>query len=252
MDMKDLVSIITPAYNAEVYIAETIDSVQKQSYLNWELLIIDDCSTDNTCSIVEMYSHNDGRIKLIRQPMNGGVARARNTGLENAKGSFIAFLDSDDKWANDKLYKQMQFMELSNCVFCYSQYQNFNSITGALGRIIRIPNKMRANDILGNTAIGCLTVLINKSVVGDFRMPLLGHTEDNVTWYEILQKGYTAYGIQETLAYYRVGNSSLTSNKGKAAKQQWSVYREYFKFSRHLSLYYFSKYCINAVIKHFL
>lgn len=241
-----------PAYNAQDYIAETINSVQQQTYVNWELLVIDDCSTDNTRAIVSKFAKDDERIRLIRLSRNGGVALARNAGLDKAQGSHIAFLDSDDKWAPKKLITQLSFMDKKKCAFCYSQYQNFNSKSGELGKVMKAPKCMKANDILGNTVIGCLTVLIDKSLVGEFRMPLLGHTEDNVTWHEILKRGFVAYGIQETLAYYRVGNSSLTSNKGKAAKQQWEVYRNYFKFSKFKSSYYFVQYMIHAIIKHFL
>ena len=250
--MKIFVSIIMPAFNAEAYISETIESVQKQTYINWELLVIDDCSTDHTRQIVADFAKKDNRIKIIKQQYNGGVASARNAGLAKASGNYIAFLDSDDKWLPNKLNTQLSFMQKNKCVFCYSQYQNFASDSGKLGRVVRVPCKMTARDILGNTAIGCLTVLINKSAVGDFRMPLLEHTEDNVTWYEILKRGFTAYGIQETLAYYRVGQSSLTSNKKRAAMQQWEVYRNYFGFSKIKSLFYFCLYSVNAIRKHFL
>ncbi len=249
--MKDLVSIITPAYNASSYLVETINCVQSQTYQNWELLIIDDCSTDNTYAIAEDVRLKDGRIKLIKAEENGGVAKARNIGLEQANGDYIAFVDSDDLWKSDKLEKQLAFMKEKGCVLSYTDFQKFNTLDGSLGKVMRCPKKMRANDILKNTAIGCLTVMVDKKQAGEFRMPPLNHTEDNCTWYHILKNtGQTAYNVGEVLSLYRDGNASMTKNKGKSAKQQWETYRCYFKFSRIKSAYYFTLYAINAVLRH--
>lgn len=246
------ISIITPAYNAEKYIEETINSVLKQTYNNWELLVIDDCSTDNTTELVKKYATKDSRIKLVQVFKNGGVAKARNIGLENATGRYIAFIDSDDLWKPDKLEKQLAFMQQKDCVLSYTNFQKFYSNNGTLGKVMKCPQKMKALDILKNTAIGCLTVMVDKNKSGDFRMPLLNHTEDNCTWYQILRdNGQTAYNVGEVLALYRDGNDSLTRNKKKAAKQQWETYRCYFKFSIFKSTYYFLWYAINAVKKHF-
>lgn len=247
----NIVSIITPAYNAEAYIAETIESICNQSYTDWELIIVDDCSKDNTLSVVEEYAKRDKRIQLIKTPQNGGVAKARNIGLEHAKGDYISFLDSDDLWAPDKLEKQLKFMMAHNYVLTYTDYQKFNTVTGQRGKVIKCPKKMKASDILKNTAIGCLTVMVDKKQAGEFRMPLLKHTEDNCTWYNILkQTNSTAYNLGEVLSYYREGNASLTNNKGKSARQQWDTYRQYFKFSPIKSAYYYCWYAINAILRH--
>ena len=247
-----MISIITPAYNAEKFIAETIDSVLNQTYHDWELLIIDDCSTDKTCSVIERYIRADQRINLIHNSKNGGVAAARNYGLENVSGEYIAFLDSDDLWKPDKLEKQIAFMKATGCVISYTDYQKFNSEDGSLGKVMRCPKRMKANDILKNTAIGCLTVMVDKKQAGDFRMPPLGHTEDNCTWYHILKKTkQIAYNQGEVLSLYREGNASLTKSKGKSAKLQWETYRNYFEFSWPRSAYYFVCYAINAVRRHF-
>lgn len=246
------VSIITPAYNAEKYLCATIESVQKQTCQNWELIIVDDCSTDKTNDIAKGYAKKDPRIMVIKAPKNGGVAAARNIGLENATGDFIAFVDSDDLWKPEKLEKQLAFMKEKGCVLSYTDFQKFNTSDGLLGKVIRCPKKMRANDILKNTAIGCLTVMVDKRQAGDFRMPLLNHTEDNCTWYHILKNtNQVAYNLGTVLSLYREGNASLTKNKGKSAKQQWDTYRCYFKFSIIKSAYYFTLYAINAVLRHF-
>ena len=248
--MSKLISIITPAYNAAEYISDTIESVQKQSYINWEMIIVDDCSQDDTVKIVEEYSRNDNRIVLLKNSTNCGVSATRNNALKIAKGEYVAFLDSDDLWKKDKLDKQLEFMEKNGYVLTYTAYQKVNTVTGELGRVIKVPRKMTYRSIFYNTAIACLTVMVNKEMVGDFEMPMIGHTEDQCTWQMILQKGYNAYGLNENLATYRVGTKSLTANKKNAIVGQWSTYRDYYKFNILKSAFYFLLYAINAVIKH--
>ena len=245
-----LISIITPAYNAEKYIGSTIESVLSQTYQNWEMLIVDDCSHDNTVKVVEEYCNIDTRIRLIKLSQNQGVAGARNTALSQAKGEYIAFLDSDDMWMPRKLDRQYHFMEENDYVLTYTSYQKYISDTNEKGKIICVPKKMTHNAIFYNTAIACLTVMINKSKVGNFQMPMLTHSEDQCTWQSILAKGYSAYGLNENLALYRVSDNSLTANKGKSAKRQWDVYRKYYGFSILKSSIYFLSYAIHAVIKH--
>ena len=247
-----MISIITPAFNAEKYISQTIESVQNQTFKDWELIIVDDCSKDHTSVLVKAFEKKDPRIRLIKALQNGGVAKARNLGLEQAKGDFIAFVDSDDLWKPDKLEKQLSFMQEKGCVLSYTDFRKFNTKDGRLGKVIKCPAKMSANDILKNTAIGCLTVMVDKRKAGEFRMPPLCHTEDNCTWYHILKKtNSVAYNQGEVLSLYREGNASLTKNKGKSAKQQWETYRRYFGFSTIKSAYYYTWYAINAVIRHF-
>lgn len=245
------VSVITPAYNASKYIGDTVASVRAQSFVDWEMIIVDDCSIDDTYQLVAALASEDARIKVIKHQSRRGVAAARNTALDLAVGEYMAFLDCDDLWLPDKLQKQIEFMVTNGYVLTYTMYQKFASETGKRGKIIKVPNKMTANDILGNTAIGCLTVMVNRKRVGVFHMPLIKHTEDNCTWQEILSRGYVAYGLKENLALYRVGNVSLSSNKMKAARLQWDTYREYYKFSVFKSSYYFLCYAFHAVKKHY-
>jgi teichuronic acid biosynthesis glycosyltransferase TuaG len=245
------VSVITPAYNASRYLAEAVASVQSQTFSDWEMIIVDDCSTDNTYELACSLAEKDKRIIIIKHENNSGVATARNTALEAATGDFIAFLDSDDLWMPDKLEKQLTFMENNDYALTYTMYQKFQSDTGQRGKIIKAKEKMTAAAIYGNTSIGCLTVMVNRKKVGEFRMPLIKHTEDNCTWQEILSRGFVAYGLKENLALYRESNASLTNNKKKAAKQQWDTYRKYYKFSVLRSAFYFSCYAFNAVKKHF-
>lgn len=246
------ISIITPAYNAGRFLPEAVQSVEQQTFTDWEMIIVDDCSKDDTYKVACGFAKNDNRIKVIQHKINSGVAAARNTALDAATGDYIAFLDSDDKWMPEKLEMQLSFMERYNYALTYTSYQLFNSNTGQLERIILAPKKMTARAIYGNTAIGCLTVIVNRKMVGTFHMPLLNHTEDNCTWQEILNRGYVAYGMDEVLSLYREGNTSLTNSKKKAAMQQWQTYREYYKFSVLESVCYFICYAINAIKKHFV
>lgn len=245
-----LISIITPAFNAEKYIEETIKSVLRQTYENWEMLIVDDCSSDITVEIVEKYCRADSRIKLIRHSENQGVAKSRNTALAEARGAYIAFLDSDDMWMPHKLDTQYRFMEENEYAFSYTAYQKYVSESNTKRKIISVPKKMTYNSIFYNTAIACLTVMVNREKVGNFKMPVLNHSEDQCTWQTILSRGYTAYGLNESLALYRVSENSMTANKGKSAKQQWNVYRKYYGFSVIKSSVFFLSYALHAVIKY--
>jgi len=245
-----LVSVIVPAYNAASYLDECIQSVQRQFYSNWEMIIVDDCSKDNTYRIAEQYAEKDKRIKVIQHKENQGVAAARNTALKAATGDYVAFLDSDDFWKKSKLDRQLAFMENNIYDITYTAYQKINAVTGEKGKVIKVPETMTYEKIFGNTAMACLTVMINRKAVGDFCMPLLDHTEDQCTWQDILSRGYVAYGLNESLAYYREGNLSLTKDKKKSVEQQWNVYRVHYGFGLFKSAIYFSKYAVNAVIKH--
>lgn len=246
------VSVITPAYNATPYLEETVKSVQAQTFVDWEMIIVDDCSKDETYSLARRLAETDDRIKVFQNEKNSGVAATRNKALDAATGEYIAFLDSDDLWLPKKLDKQVAFMEKGQYVLTYTNYQKFDSETGERkDKIIRAPAKMTAKRIYGDTSIGCLTVMVNRKLSGPFHMPQLSHTEDNITWQEILARGYTAYRLDDVLSLYRAGNTSLTSGKKSAAKQQWSTYRDYYKFSVLKSAYYFTQYAFRAVKKHF-
>ena len=247
------VSVITPAYNSSLFIEDTIKSVQAQTFEDWELIIVDDCSTDKTYDLAKSYALLDNRIIVLQNCKNSGVASSRNKALDYAKGNFIAFLDSDDLWLPDKLEKQIEFMEKNNYVLTYTDYQEFDSKTKKVFKnVIKAPDIMTAKKIYGNTAIGCLTVMVNKSLSGDFHMPNLSHMEDNITWQNILSKGYKAYRLNKVLSLYRTNNNcSLTVGKKKSAKAQWEIYRKYYGFPVCKSLFYFICYSCNAVIKHY-
>ncbi|MBO7573846.1 MAG: glycosyltransferase family 2 protein [Bacilli bacterium] len=245
-----LVSIITPAYNASSFIEATIDSVIKQDYSNWEMIIINDFSSDTTGKIIDEYSKKDKRIVVINNPSNQGVARSRNNGIKAAKGKYIAFLDSDDLWKENKLTKHIGFMEENNIAITYSYYETFSSDASKPTKLIKCPKKATYKSILKSNFMGCLTVVVNKSVTGDFLMPDLDHGEDMLTWYELMKRGFVAVCVSEPLASYRISNKSLSSNKKKTAKKQWNIYRKFLGFSYIKSLFYFCLYAIKGIIKH--
>ena len=247
--MNNKVSVITASYNCAKFIEESIKSVLNQTYDNLELIIVDDCSTDNTEEIVNEYIKKDSRIKFYRLNNNSGAAVARNKGLDEATGRFIAFLDSDDIWYKQKLEKQINFMQTNNYGFSFTSYRLIDENGGLLNKEIRVPNEITYKKLLKNTIIVCLTVIIDKELIGDFKMPLVRAGQDTATWLSILRNGNIAYGYDEVLASYRLVNGSISSNKFKALKRTWNTYRKLEKLNLLKSSYYFSNYVLNAIKK---
>ncbi|WP_027701376.1 glycosyltransferase family 2 protein [Metaclostridioides mangenotii] len=244
-----LVSIITPMYNSEKFIEGTINSVLSQTYQDWEMLIIDDCSTDNCPNIVKSYMQDEDRIKYIRTDSNQGVSHARNVALENATGQFIAFLDSDDQWESSKLEKQIAFMIENNSTITFTAYELMDEKTNKINKSIRVPKSVDYKKLLKGNVMGCLTVVIDKTKLDfDIKMSGVPH-EDYVLWLSILKKGYIAHGIDEVLAMYRKSSTSLSGNKIRAAKWTWNIYRNVEKISLPLAIYYFIYYGINGIRK---
>jgi teichuronic acid biosynthesis glycosyltransferase TuaG len=244
-----LVSVITPSYNAEKFIEHTIRSVQAQTHKNWEMLIVDDCSSDSTVEIINRIASEDPRVKLTRLETNSGAAVARNTAIEKAEGKYIAFLDSDDFWKPEKLQTQLEFMEKGNYVFTYTNYEIVKEDGTATGQEVRVPPSLTYHDLLKNTIIGCLTVMINIDAIGKYKMPNIRTRQDFALWLSILKDGYTAYGLQESLSCYRKVEGSISSNKYKAAKKTWAVYRNIENLSLPYSAWCFVNYAYNAVKK---
>jgi teichuronic acid biosynthesis glycosyltransferase TuaG len=247
--IDDLVSIIMPAYNAEKYIEEAIQSVLKQTYTNWELIIVNDCSNDKTEQIIKKYREQDERIKVHSLSENHGVANARNIALQNAVGRYIAFLDSDDIWLHEKLEKQIDFMKVNNYVFTYHQYRHFAS-SDKVGEIVKIPSQLDYKDALKGNSIGCLTVCLDKSKIKPFIMPAQRH-EDYIAWLNILKENeIAAYGLQRDLGRYRVDSKdSVSTNKLKSAVWTWKVYRDSQLLSVLKSVYYMCFYITSGIKK---
>ena len=246
---NNLVSIITPSFNSSKFIRECVDSVISQTFQDWELLIIDDFSKDNSKDIISELSSQDERIRPFFLEDNIGAAAARNVALKQAKGKYIAFLDSDDIWNEDKLEKQITFMNEKDIAFSFTSYQPISEDRQIKYSVITAPQKMSYHSYLRNTIIGCLTVIIDKEKTGDFQMPNIRSSHDMALWLLIMKRGFSAYGLDENLAYYRIVSTSNTSKKWKAAKEVWDVYRKQEKLNILYSIYCFIGYAFNAIKK---
>lgn len=242
-----LVSVITPAYNCERYIEECISSVLNQTYQKWEMIIVNDNSTDNTRQIVERYLKTDPRIKLYNQKVNMGAAAARNKGIELAEGRFVAFLDSDDMWKPQKLELQIPFMLENNYGFTFTAYE---SMKGINKKVFKVPLKLSYDDYLKNTIIGCLTVVMDREIIGEIKFEY-GHLEDVLTWMKYLKEGFTAYGLDCDLATYRVLENSVSSNKLKNAIRYYTCLRKEQELSLIKSVYCEISYLFNAIKKRY-
>ncbi|MBI9042225.1 glycosyltransferase family 2 protein [Lutibacter sp.] len=221
-----LVSIITPNFNADKYISRSIESVLQQTYKNWELLIIDDGSTDNSVEIIEKFSAEDARIKLIKLSINSGPAICRNTGIEKASGSFIAFLDSDDYWDENKLAIQTKTMIEGRLSFSFTGYSIVNEANEFIN-IQKAKPLVSYNDLLTNNYIGCLTAMYSVTSLGKVYFPALLKRQDWALWLSITKKGVPAVGIDIPLAYYTKRRNSVSSNKFFLLKYNWIVYRKF-------------------------
>lgn len=245
-----LVSIITPLYNCEDLLEETLKCVLNQTYKNWEMLLVDDCSTDNSAKIAKEYEKKDKRFKYIKLKENSGAAIARNTALENSKGRFIAYLDSDDTWKLEKLEKQVNFMLQNNYGFTCTDYEKIDENNKSL-KTIKIPERVNYNLYLRNTIIQTVGVMVDTEITGKevLVMPNIRRRQDAATWCQILKAGYDCYEVPEVLSNYRVVKNSLSSNKFKAVKGTWTLYRDIEKLPLWKSCVCFVGYAFNAVKK---
>ncbi len=234
-------------YNSEKYISETIDSVLAQSYQYWEMIIINDLSSDNSTDIVKKYLQKDNRLKLIELEEKGGPAKARNEGIKLAQGKYLTFIDSDDLWHSSFLEKQVSFLENNNIPLSYASYQRIDTMGNPLKKII-VPKVETYKRLLKSNYISCLTAMYNVEILGKQTFINVGH-EDYVYWLSLLKKIKYAKGIQEVLAYYRVGKKSVSSNKFQNVKWQWNIYRNIENINFFHSIYYMFFYTIHGIFK---
>lgn len=251
MTDNNKISIITPVYNGEKYIEETIICVQNQTYKNWEMIIIDDCSTDSTKDIVNNYVIKDDRISYICLDKNSGVSAARNKGIRKAKGKYVAFLDSDDIWDKRKLEIQVEYMKEKDAAMSFTAYDFINENSEKLQRDVRVPYIVGYKDLLKYNCIGCLTVMLDMDKIGEFKIPNIKH-EDYVAWLSILKKDIFAYGINENLASYRKRKGSVSENKIQTAKWHWHIIRNEEKIPLFKACIYFLNYATTNIKKHLL
>lgn len=243
-----LVSIIMPNYNGGNYLKETIASVISQSYQNWELIIADDCSADNSLEIIEQF--NDERIRVIRSQENCGAAVSRNKAIAEANGRWIAFLDSDDLWDKDKLSLQLKFMNDQKCAFSFTHYF-FDRNDGILKEFAPSKDRYDYKAILKHCYIACPTVIYDSSVLGKVYMPVDAvKREDFGCWLKILRQDVQAYCLHKCLTTVRIHTDSVSYDKTKMIKYQWNVYRRVENLSIVRSLYYMTHWAIKGVLKY--
>lgn len=247
---KPIVSIITPVYNSEKLIEKTINSVRNQSYTQFEMILVDDCSIDNSREIIEKITEIDHRIRYIRLDQNSGAAVARNTGIKAAEGRYIAFLDSDDMWKKEKLTRQISFMEKNNVAFTYTAFETITEDGDLIQDRVNVPKKLNYTQLLKNTAIACSTVIVDRGSIGDFQMPSVRKGQDTATWLMLLRESVSyAYGINEVLSSYRKVTGSISDDKLSALKRTWNTYRNIEKLPFIKATYYFTWYVYNAIKK---
>lgn len=246
---EDLVSIIVPVYNAEQFLKDTIKIVEEQTYTNWELIFINDCSPDNSVEIINNEINRNEKIKLINLEQNSGAATARNRGIDAAEGQYIAFLDADDLWEKEKLEKQVKFMKKNDCAFSFTGYQFADANGVANGKIVNVPKTINYKQALKNTTIWTSTVMFDVEKLGKelIQMPNVKRGQDTATWWKVLKQIDNAYGINEVLSYYRRTNESLSANKLKALKRTWNLYRNVEHLNIFYSFYNFCWYVWNAI-----
>ena len=246
------ISIVVPVYNAENYIRQTVDMVRKQTFTDWELILVEDCSKDNSAEVLRSLESElqDARIRVIYKEKNEGAAKARNTGIDAANGRYLAFLDADDIWMEDKLEKELAFMQEKHAAFVFTAYEFGDENAVGTGKIVKVPDTLTYKKALSRTIIFTSTTMFDLSILGKdmVKMPAVP-SEDTATWWRILREGYTAYGYPEVTTIYRRPPQSLSSNKGTAIYRIWYLYREVEKLPVITSMFYFVGWAFRATLR---
>ncbi|MCF2638636.1 glycosyltransferase family 2 protein [Fusobacterium varium] len=249
---EDLVSVIIPVYNSEKFIKETLNSVLNQTYKNIEIVLIDDCSKDNSENIIKQYQNNNKNIIYFKQAKNLGAGHARNKALELAKGRYVAFLDSDDIWFLEKIDKQLALMRKTNTSFCYTAIEMIDEDSNTVKPKRSIKEECTYKYLLQNTIIATSSVIVDRRQIGDFRMHLRRGGQDYATWLKLLGTGIIAKGLNETLVRYRVSKGSLSSNKFKSIQQVWEIQTQEENINKIVAGWNILCFCINALKKYYI
>ena len=247
-----LISIITPTYNSQEEIEETYLSIKSQTYSNWEWLVTDDCSEDDTFNILNELSANDERIKIFRNKNNLGAAHSRNNSIVHSSGDYLAFIDSDDLWLPSKLENQLSFMVGNDVDFSFTAYELINEDGLKFGKIVdsHLNSPVYYEDMLRKKAtLGCSTVMLRKSAFNDLSMPLIRTGQDYALWLKLLKAGGGAHVLNSVLTQYRILPDSISRNKFKKAKRQWEIYRKIENLGLLKSLECFFFYAWRAVFR---
>lgn len=249
--MNEKISIIMPVYNCERFVGQAIESIKRQTLKNWQLIIVNDGSTDESISEINKAILNcNEQVVLINLKENLGVANARNIALKEADGRYIAYLDSDDIWKDNKLEKQLKFMQENNVVFSYTNYSRITE-KGEFIKEVKTPEKVEYKELLRNTIMLTSTIMLDTKYIEkkDLKMPNMKRSEDTQTWLNILKKNFTAYGLCDNLTEYRNRKGSTSSYRIDGLKKIWNVYRNYQKIGRIKSTYYIVLHYMNAIKK---
>lgn len=246
---EKLVSVITPTYNCAEFISRTIESVQAQTYQNWEMIIVDDRSQDNTKEIVEKYMKDDDRIKYRLLEVNSGAAVARTTAMKMAKGSYMAFLDSDDIWLPDKLEKQIKWMTDNGYAFSCTAYEQIDENDKSLGKVIKTVKKTDYNRLMLDCPVGNSTVMYDVEKMGKFEVPNIRKRNDDALWLQMLKKEKYIWGMPDVLMKYRIRRNSISSNKFKVIKYHWILYREIEHLSIPRSVFHIVYWCVIKALR---
>jgi teichuronic acid biosynthesis glycosyltransferase TuaG len=249
MTVNSYVSIISPTYNCIDLVKYTMESAIAQTHREWEMIAVDDASTDGTADLVEQFAKKDARIKLIRFDANQGAAVARNRALAEARHPLVAFLDSDDVWLPRKLERQLAFMLGGNHPITFSSYALINEDGTPYGRVVRAPHAVDRCEYLKTTIIGCSTAIVDRRQTGNFTFANLRTRQDTHLWISLLSRVKEARGLDEVLVHYRVRSGSISSNKIRAALNVWRLYQSFDDISGARATYYFAHYAVNATRK---
>jgi teichuronic acid biosynthesis glycosyltransferase TuaG len=243
------VSVVIPAYRAGAIIGPTIESALAQTMREVEVLVVDDCSPDDTVAVVEGYARADSRVRCLRHAANRGPGGARTTALEAARGRYVAFLDSDDVWLPEKLERQIAFMTGRGAALSYTQYRRIDQAGAIVSDVVGVPAMLDYQALLRNTAIATSTVVVDRAMTGPFTMQDVFY-DDYVCWLALLKRGFIAHGLQEDLMRYRILARSWSRNKLRSAAQVWRIYRDVERLALVPAAWVFTQYAWNAFRKY--
>jgi teichuronic acid biosynthesis glycosyltransferase TuaG len=246
------VSIVTPVYNAARWLPETLASVQAQTFTDWEHLLVDDCSTDNSAPIIEAAARQDPRVRLLRTPYNMGPSRARNLALDAARGRFVALLDADDLWLPEKLQRSLAWLTEHGYDFIYHDYRHISFDGSLIGRLVRGPEELNLRTLHTRRGTGCLTAVLDREKIPDLRFPVVSpmHAEDFCLWSQLVRGGRVGHRMPADLARYRLSPESRSGKKLESAMNAWHVYRGFSKLSFQRAAFWWVQYAWNAFWLH--
>jgi teichuronic acid biosynthesis glycosyltransferase TuaG len=247
-----LVSIITPVYNAARWLPETLASVRAQTLADWEHLLVEDGSVDESAAIVEAAAQNDSRIRLLHTRLNQGPSKARNVALDVARGRFIAFLDADDLWLPEKLARSVESITANGYSFIYHDFRHISHDGSRVGELVYGPDELNLQTLHTRRGTGCLTVVIDRQRIPEVRFPLIAprHAEDFCLWLSLIREGYTGHRMPLDLARYRRSPESRSANKLQSALNAWNLYREFSKLSPAQAAVWWTQYAWDALRIH--